>query len=184
MFGITRQALHKREKAASIKADHTQQVCIIINRIREFLPGCGTRKCYDVVKDALHQRGIFIGRDKLHSILQINKLLVVRKKRRYYTTDSNHNYRKYGNIAKYLQLVRPEQLWGSDITYITTKEKPLYLSLATDAFSKQIMGYHLVEHLKATGPIEALKMAIKTRKYSHRKLMHHSDKGVQYCCHA
>lgn len=148
------------------------------------MPGAGTRKCYEVCKYALANRGIEIGRDKLHSILQVNHMIIAKRKRRFYTTNSNHRFRKYPNKAKDLILERPEQLWVSDITYITTKEKPLYLSLVTDAYSKKIMGYHLADHLKATGPIEALKMAFKNRKYPKSKLMHHSDKGVQYCCDA
>lgn len=159
-------------------------MCTIINRVRQILPGSGTRKCYAIIKDSLAQRGIVIGRGKLHYILQVNNLLIPRRKRYFHTTDSNHPYRKYDNLAQHLEVTKPEQLWVSDITYITTKEKPLYLSLVTDAFSKKIMGYHLADHLKATGPIEALKMAIKNRIYPKRKLMHHSDKGVQYCCNA
>lgn len=184
MFGISRQGLYKRERSDARKSDHSRQVCVVVSRVRELCPGSGTRKCYNILKDALYERGICIGRDKLHSILQANKMLIRRRKRRYFTTDSNHNYRKYENLSKDLKLTQPEQLWVSDITYITTKEKALYLSLVTDAYSKQIMGYHLSDHLKATGPIEALKMAIRHRRYPKRKLMHHSDKGVQYCCHA
>lgn len=184
MFGITRQALHKRERQLKIKADHSKQVCKVVRSVRQFLPGSGTRKCYEIIKDALCQRGIAVGRDKLHKILQDNHLIIVKKKRCYYTTDSKHPYRKYPNLAQEMEVTKPEQLWVSDITYITTKEKPLYLSLVTDAYSKKIMGFHLADHLKATGPIEALKMALKNRQYPGRKLMHHSDKGVQYCCHA
>lgn len=111
-------------------------------------------------------------------------MIIRKRKNHFYTTDSKHRYRKYDNFAQYLNLTKPEQLWVSDITYIKTAEKDLYLSLVTDAYSKKIMGYHLADHLKATGPIEALKMAIKNRLYPKRKLMHHSDKGVQYCCDA
>jgi putative transposase len=152
--------------------------------VRQILPGSGTKKCYHITKDALSQRGINIGRDRFHRILQTNNLIIRRRKNHFYTTDSKHQYRKYDNLAQQLNVTKPEQLWVSDITYIATREKPLYLSLVTDAYSKKIMGYHLADHLKATGPIEALKMAIMQRQYPNRKLMHHSDKGVQYCCKA
>ncbi len=132
----------------------------------------------------MRQRNINMGRDRVHRVLQVNNLLIRRRKNHFYTTDSKHRYRKYDNLAQYLNVTKPEQLWVSDITYIKTKEKDLYLSLVTDAYSKKIMGYHLADHLKATGPIEALKMAINNREYPNRKLMHHSDKGVQYCCDA
>ena len=76
---------------------------------------------------------------------------------------------------------RPEQLWVSDITYIKTQNGHSYLALVTDAYSKQIMGYKLASHMKTSLCIEALRMAIKNRKYKNQKLIHHSDRGIQYC---
>ncbi len=154
----------------------------MVKVVRQFIPRSGTRTLLDIMSYSLKNRGIAIGRDKLFEILREEQLLVRRRKRHFYTTDSKHRFRKYPNIAKDLKLTKPEQLWVSDITYIKSKEGPLYLSLITDAFSRKIMGYHLADHLKATGPIEALKMALKNRIYPTEKLMHHSDKGIQYCC--
>lgn len=117
----------------------------------------------------------------MFKLLKDSQLLVPKRKLYFFTTNSKHRFYKYPNIAKDLILTKPEQLWVSDITYIKSKEGNLYLSLITDAFSRKIMGYHLADHLKATGPIEALRMALKNRTYPNRKLMHHSDKGIQYC---
>jgi len=154
----------------------------MVKVVRQFIPRCGTRTLMDIMTYSLNMRRISIGRDKLFDLLREEKLLVPRRKRHYFTTDSKHRFHKYPNIAKDLVLTQPEQLWVSDITYIKSKEGPLYLSLITDAYSRKIMGYHLADHLKATGPIEALKMALANRMYPNRKLMHHSDKGIQYCC--
>jgi transposase InsO family protein len=77
---------------------------------------------------------------------------------------------------------RPEQLFVSDITYIKTDNGHNYLALVTDAYSKQIMGYKLANHMKASLCVEALAMAIKNRKYPDKKTIHHSDRGFQYCC--
>ena len=76
---------------------------------------------------------------------------------------------------------RPEQLWVSDITYIKTDNGHNYLAIVTDAYSKQIMGYKLDNHMKTSLCTEALAMAIKNRKYPGKKLIHHSDRGFQYC---
>ena len=76
---------------------------------------------------------------------------------------------------------RSEQLWVSDITYIKTEKKHCYLALVTDAYSKQIMGYKLASHMKTSLCIDALAMAIKNRKYPTKTLIHHSDRGIQYC---
>ena len=77
--------------------------------------------------------------------------------------------------------IRPEQLWVSDITYIKTENGHNYLAIVTDAYSKQIMGFKLSNHMKTSLCIDALKMAISHRKYPDKKLIHHSDRGFQYC---
>ena len=153
----------------------------MVKIVRQLMPRTGTRKLHDVMTYSLNNRGIFIGRDRLFKLLKEAQMLVPRRKMYFFTTNSKHRFYKYPNIAKDLILTKPEQLWVSDITYIKSREGNLYLSLITDAFSRKIMGYHLADHLKATGPIEALKMALKNRIYPNRKLMHHSDKGIQYC---
>jgi len=76
---------------------------------------------------------------------------------------------------------RPEQVWVSDITYIGKREKPCYLSLITDAYSKKIMGYHVADNMETESSLMALKMAVKNRTSSKMPLIHHSDRGVQYC---
>src|SRR5690606_6339574 len=86
------------------------------------------------------------------------------------------------NLIKEIILTGSEQLWVSDITYVQTLQGFNYLSLIMDAYSKKIMGYSLDTSLEADGPIAALKMAIANRSY-HTSffLIHHSDRGVQYC---
>ena len=69
----------------------------------------------------------------------------------------------------------------SDITYIKTKQGNLYLSLITDAYSKKIVGYEISDNMKTESTKKALDMAIKNRSYPKRKLIHHSDRGLQYC---
>lgn len=98
------------------------------------------------------------------------------------TTDSHHWLKKYPNLIKELVPSAAEQLWVSDITYIRTLQGFNYLSLITDAYSRKIMGYALFQTLEATGPLEALIMAVSERqKISPYILIHHSDRGVQYC---
>jgi len=90
-------------------------------------------------------------------------------------------YRKYKNLIQDKVPTRPEQLWVSDITYIKTQNGYNYLALVTDAYSKQIMGYKLDNHMRTDLCLDALKMALKNRKYPNLKLIHHSDRGFQYC---
>jgi putative transposase len=108
--------------------------------------------------------------------------LIRRRRRMVKTTDSHHWLRKYPNLIAQLSLSAPEQLWVSDITYIRTLEGFSYLSLITDAYSRKIVGYALHSSLEAVGCIAALEMAVDSRKrISPFILIHHSDRGIQYC---
>lgn len=89
--------------------------------------------------------------------------------------------KKYPNLVEDMIVHRPEQVWVSDITYIKTDQGHHYLSLITDAYSKKIMGYELCNNLSVEGPLQALEMAIKNREYKDRQIIHHSDRGLQYC---
>ena len=111
-----------------------------------------------------------------------HKLLIRRRKRKVFTTDSRHWMRKYANLTKDMVITRPEQLWVSDITYIRMGNQWGYLSLVTDAYSRKIMGIGFRSDLLALGCLEALQMAFDNRSYGQHPLIHHSDRGCQYCC--
>ncbi|UKM66550.2 DDE-type integrase/transposase/recombinase [Flavobacteriaceae bacterium GSB9] len=121
---------------------------------------------------------IKIGRDKSYRFLRYNNLLIEKRKNYITTTNSNHMYKKYKNLAKDHVPTRPEQLWGSDITYTNTENGHNYLALVTEAYSKKIMGYKLDNHMRTSLYKEALDIAIKNRKHHNQKLIHHSDKGI------
>lgn len=141
----------------------------------------GTKKTYFLIKPELDRSGIKCGRDNLHDILRSEGMLIKKKKNYMRTTNSYHRFYKHPNLIKDLHINRPEQVWASDITYIRTNQGWLYLSLITDVYSKQIVGYQLSDNLKTINCINALKTAIKNRKYPDRHLIHHSDRGFQYC---
>lgn len=129
----------------------------------------------------MQQHAISIGRDAFFEMLSVNGLLVRRKKRsKPQTTFSNHWLRKYKNLIIGFIPNAPNQLWVSDITYIHLDDGFAYLSLITDAYSHKIVGFYLSEDLSAKGCIMALKMALKNNP-SFDKLIHHSDRGLQYC---
>lgn len=131
----------------------------------------------------MQQHRIGIGRDSFFEMLRDQDLLI-RKRRRSkpQTTFSHHWLRKYQNLIIGFVPTAPNQLWVSDITYIHLEEGFAYLSLITDAYSHKIVGFYLCEDLSAKGCIMALKMALKNNP-SHDKLIHHSDRGLQYCSH-
>ena len=153
-----------------------EQIIRKVLNVRQQQPRLGTRKLHYILKDEL-----CVGRDKLFEILRKEQMLITKRRKYVKTTNSKHWMRTYADSAKQVQLKQPEQLWVADITYLTTQEETLYLHLLTDAYSKQIMGYSLSKDLKAESTLKALQMAHKKRIYPNRKLLHHSDRGLQYC---
>lgn len=143
------------------------------------MPRIGTRKLYFLLKEQLSP--LNIGRDKLFRILRANGLLIRPKKRYHVTTDSHHRFKKHGNMAKDIKVERPDQLWVSDITYVGTRKRPSYLALVTDAYSKKILGHDVSGSLAVEGSVRALEMAIGKRRANTSELIHHSDRGLQYC---
>ena len=181
VFGISRQALHKRATRQFETVLENEIILQLISPHRVDMPRIGTRKLYWLILPDMEAMNINMGRDKLFSLLREQKLLVRRKKNYTKTTNSMHRFRKYPNLIKDIKIGKPEEVWVSDITYIKTEQGFEYLSLITDFYSKRIVGYHLADNLKAEGPLKALQMAIASRKYPQRQLIHHSDKGFQYC---
>ncbi len=124
-----------------------------------------------------------IGRDHLARIVAKYGLKVGRRKsRKIHTTYSDHDYAVQPYLVPSLNVNGPGQLLVADITYISTEEGPAYLFLITDAYSRKILGYYLSKSLGHDGAIEALKMALKDVP-NPKAVVHHSDRGVQYCCH-
>lgn len=133
---------------------------------------------------SLFTEGWFPGRDKFFELLRQHHLVLPTPRPRH-TTNSNHRYHKYKNLIKDIVLTAPNQLWVSDITYIDLDRGCSYLHLVTDAYSHMIVGWTLADSLHAIHSIRALEMAIKrTGRESLWGLIHHSDRGVQYCCNS
>ena len=179
MFGIDRQVYYRSIRNRVQKQDKAQQVVVMISEIRKSMPRIGTKKLYHILLDKLSV--LAIGRDKFFAILRANHLLIQPKRRYHVTTNSHHRFKKHENLILSINIERPEQVWVSDITYIGKRDNPCYLSLVTDAYSKKIMGYFVADNLNTESSVMALKMAIKQRQYSTLVLIHHSDRGLQYC---
>lgn len=184
VFGRTRQAHYKLLKRNEVLVMQQALIVKLIEEVRAEMPRIGGRKLYHIIKEPLLEHGIDIGRDRLFDVLAEFGLLIKRKKRRKpITTDSNHPFFKYPNLIKDLVILYPNQVWVSDITYISLINKYCYLSLITDAYSRKIVGYCLWENLSRQGPLNALKMAIENSGFRYNQpLIHHSDRGLQYCC--
>lgn len=144
------------------------------------MPRTGTAKLYLDIKPELEKIGLKYGRDKVHKILKDNDMIIKPMKKYKVTTDSKHFFRKHKNLLKNMELVKPEQVFVNDITYIRIKEQFAYLFLVTDAYSKKIMGWTINYTMKVKDGKKAILMAHKNRIYK-EDLIHHSDRGIQYC---
>lgn len=180
LFGRTRHAYYDAVWREGDGLAREDMVLGEVVAIRSRLPRVGTRKLHHLLGRALAPHGISVGRDYLFGLLSEHGMLVRRRRRRVFTTDSRHWLRKYPNLVRGLAVTRPEQVWVSDITYIGTGNKWGYLSLVTDAYSRKIMGYGFRDDLSSEGCLEALRMALANRVHE-GKLIHHSDRGSQYC---
>ena len=181
MFGKTRQAFYDHAQRNESALFEEALVIDLVKSYRTLLPKVGTLKLLHMLKDDFAAHKINIGRDNFFKLLRDHGLLIKRKRRYARTTDSDHPYRKWPDLTKSFKIKATEQLWVSDITYLRTDNGFIYLSLITDAWSHKIVGHHLSQNLKTQGCIIALNKAISTLGSS-QKLIHHSDRGVQYCC--
>ena len=179
MFGYSRQVYYRAKKSEKAHQQRAGQVIRLVQEKRLLMPRLGTKKLYHLLEPQIHALGV--GRDKLFAILKANHMLIKPRKTYHITTNSHHRFRKHKNLIVNIDIHRPEQVWVSDITYVGKRESPLYLSLVTDAYSKKIMGYNVSKSRHLEGALSALKQALSNRKYSDKQLIHHSDRGLQYC---
>ncbi len=172
--------LHKKEQRELQLEREAQIVIGLVGKIREEQPQVSVRKLKVMLQKDLDKNKIKIGRDGMFDLLREFDMLAKCPRFKHYTTNSNHSLRKYPNQIKDVTPTAPNRLWVSDITYIEGSKGFNYLSLITDAYSRKIVGHCLSENYSAKGTIEALKKALKENKVE-RGLIHHSDRGVQYC---
>lgn len=179
LLGISRQVYYRSIRSREKRQNIAIQVVELVRPIRMEQPRIGTRKLYYILQEPLRELGV--GRDRLFSILKANSMLIKPKRSYHITTNSHHRFRKHKNLIENLTIKQPNQVWVADITYVGNRQNPMYLSLVTDAYSKKIVGYNLSNTLEVSASLIALKKAIKSLDKDHEGLIHHSDRGLQYC---
>lgn len=180
LFGKTRQAYYKRKEYGYKERLNEDLILTLVMKIRETQKRIGGRKMLKMVRERVPEE-LQIGRDEFFNLLRCHGLLVRRRKVRVVTTNSFHWLHKYPNLIKELSPERPNHVWVSDITYIKTEEGFLYLYLITDAYSRKIIGWRLSDNLGSDNAILVLYMAISQLPAESKEIIHHSDRGIQYC---
>ena len=183
-MGLSRQAYYQGRQRQARRALEAEQIVEWVRDCRLRQPRLGTRKLHHLLREPMQQAGIGMGRDALFDVLRHAKLLVPPRRAYHKTTDSHHRFRRHPNLLKAGQqqvyATGSEQVWVADITYLPTVDKFVYLSLVSDAYSRKIVGWHVHDSLRTEEVARALKMALRGRQ-SRQRLVHHSDRGIQYC---
>ena len=181
--GMSRQNYYKQRRLRQREQIDEQLTLELVRRERWRQPKLGARKLLHMIGPELRSAGAAIGRDRFFELLKAHDLLIERRYRAARTTDSRHGFAVHPNLAKDLVLTGPHELWVSDITYVRTAGGFVYVALVMDAFSRTIVGYDCSDSLEVIGALRALKRAIGQLPAGTRP-MHHSDRGIQYCCRA
>lgn len=184
-FGMSRQAYYQYNWESISTTIEEEMILKKVKSIRQDHRRMGARKLYEMLQPFMLEQHIKIGRDGLFDLLSSNHLLVRKRKRKIQTTNSYHRLRKYPNLIRKMNPTAINQLWVSDITYWKLKQGHLYISFITDVYSHKIVGYHVGETMETIESIHALEMALsKLKSEDHLNLIHHSDRGIQYCSQA
>ena len=191
LLGVSKQAYYKHEDKLVYRLAREAFVVEFVKEIRRKAPGMGGCKLWQMYNRRFGGKW-HVGFNRFYDILERHSLKLRRRRRRALTTDSRHGLPFYPNLVKELIPDAPCQLIVSDITYIVYGTNPeteaysfCYLSLVTDYYTKEIVGYSVGETLETRYPLEALEMAL--RHYEGMDLsglIHHSDRGIQYASYA
>lgn len=180
LFGVKRDAYYKYIKRFKKRETVKAQVISMVKEERKEQPRVGGRKLHEALQPSFITADLKIGRDYLFDILREYDMLIKRKKASCRTTFSYHRFYTYKNLVKNMVVIRPNQVWVSDITYIRTVSGFCYLALITDMYSRKIVGYDMSDSLELAGCLRALQKALKAARPA-AGLVHHSDRGFQYC---
>lgn len=174
--GISRQGYFQQNLKLEKEIFVRQRVIEMIESVRKDHPKMGARTMYHMLK--IKEIGI----NKFERLVSVSGLGIKQNRLWIRTTNSNHNLHKYTNLTNGLKLTGINQLWVSDITYWITEEGVFYLVFIQDVYSRCILGYNASDNMYTINNIETLKMTFKIRQInSYDGLIHHSDKGSQYC---
>src|SRR6266566_1855322 len=175
LLRINRQWYYQHRRP-SAHQERDQRLREAIQAVREAFAGYGYRR----VTKALVRSGWQVNHKRVWRVMRQAGLTCRRKRRMVHTTDSNHSYQVYPNLVKGLQVEAPNRYWVADLTYVRLPEGFVYLACLLDVYSRTCIGWSLSRRMDAQLPLQALEMALAQRQVS-VGLIHHSDRGRQYC---
>jgi transposase InsO family protein len=179
-LGFSRQSHYQWRKRSEEQHHNHALLLELIRRERKLFMAMGGRKLYYRLKPEMQRLGLKLGRDAFFKLLRSNGLLAKKKRRYVTTTNSLHEYRTYKNHLYNRRISRIDEAYGSDITYLHLQDnRVIYLSLVMDLYSRKILGWSLSKQQRTDLSLEALNQAVRGK--SPTGIIHHSDRGTQYC---
>jgi putative transposase len=175
-MGIKRSTFYYQKK---VNRANIQQETLLKEKIQDIAyqhPYYGYRR----ITAQLHRENTNINHKRVLRIMREIGIHARIKRKYVTTTNSRHHNRVYPNLIKDFLTIGINQVWCSDITYISIRFGFVYLAVIIDIYSRKIVGYAIGKTLSPQLAIVALKMAIATRNTD--QLIHHSDQGIQYTC--
>lgn len=156
----------------------------VVQRVRELrsrMPKLGGVKLYNELRQEIRALPVPFGRDQFFELLGARGLLIRTRRRQVRTTMSRHGFPVYPDLIKGTTITRPGRVWVSDITYWRVEQGFYFIFLVTDACSRKIIGYHVALSMDGAHALAALHMAMRNSDHGLHGIVHHSDRGSQYC---
>ena len=178
--GISRQYYFKTRAKQEQAIMFYRQLKEAVMDLREDHPKLGARPLHKLLK----LQGV-VGINRFETWLQEEGFGIKIKRSLTITTDSKHGRLTYKNLINGIKLTGINQVWSSDITYFLIAEQVFYIIFIEDVYSRRILGYAANDNMFADNNVKALLSSIKQRGCDNiTELIHHSDKGSQYCSKA
>jgi putative transposase len=177
-LGISKQSFHQKIQRMNVEDRLISDLFLEIDKNRLKHKRMGAKSMYSLIKPD------FVGVNKFQNIWAERGYNQVRRKKKWKTTDSNHSYLVNTNLTNGLEISNINQLWAADITYYYALDDVYYIFLLMDVYSRRILGYEVSKNIKSVNAIKVLNEAFALRNTAKISgLIHHSDRGRQYCCH-
>jgi len=157
-------------------ADQTEVMTAIEVTVADW-PTYGYRRVTEQIR---RDQRLKINHKRVRRLMLEMGLSIQKKAPKHRTTNSQHPYPRYPNLVEGVEVVRPDQVWVSDLTYIRLRQEFVYLAVIMDVFTRAIRGWHLARSLDQSLTLTALRRALT----DHRPEIHHSDQGLQYAATA
>jgi putative transposase len=178
LAGVSRAAFYRRWSETAPREEETQ-----LRDVVQRLALANRHYGYRRIGELLRRDGWCVNHKRLSRIMKQDNLLCLGKPLfKPPTTNSRHSWPIWPNLARHLAPTAVNQLWVADITYVRLAEAFIYLAVVLDAFSRKVVGWAMADHLRAELALAALQMALGSREVVQGRLVHHSDRGIQYAC--